>query len=175
MRIVGGQFVRQTIAVPQLAGVRPTSERVRESLFTRLGTFEGLDVLDLFAGSGVLGLEALSRGASHATFVERSVAAVKIIEKNVASCGGLDSANVVCRDVFPWLKQNEKLFDILFIDPPYERMVAYCKKLDSLLVNAMKASSLVVIESSYRQPAQLSLLLEDERRYGETLIRCYRL
>lgn len=125
MRIVAGELRGRTIAAPEGQGTRPTTDRVREALFSSLyslrGGFDGAVVLDAFAGSGALGIEALSRGAAFAAFVERDPAAAKVLESNVRACG-LDSsrAAVLRRDALGSLpKVTPHAFDLVFLDPPY--------------------------------------------------------
>ncbi|HAM15169.1 MAG TPA: 16S rRNA (guanine(966)-N(2))-methyltransferase RsmD [Eggerthellaceae bacterium] len=125
MRIVAGEFRGRTIAAPTGTNTRPTSDRVREALFSSLyslrGGFEGACVLDAFAGSGALGLEALSRGAESAVFYERDARAAETVRRNVAACGiDRKRACVVARDVASCATQRvQKPFDLVFLDPPY--------------------------------------------------------
>ena len=125
MRIVAGDLRGRAISAPEGEGTRPTTDRVREALFSSLyslrGGFEGAVVLDAFAGSGALGIEALSRGAAFAAFVERDQKAAKVLERNISSCG-LDAGRVavVRRDVMNGLpKVASQAFDLVFLDPPY--------------------------------------------------------
>jgi len=122
VRIIGGSVGGRRIAVPA-RGTRPTSDRVRESLFSSLdsllGDWSGLRVLDLYAGSGALGLEALSRGATAAVFVERDKATVSVIKGNIATLG-LDGAQVATADTESWCtRPADTTFDLVFLDPPY--------------------------------------------------------
>ena len=122
MRIIGGTAGGRRIAVPP-RGTRPTSDRVRESLFSSLdsmlGGWSGVRVLDLYAGSGSLGMEALSRGAAAATFVERDRSSLRVIEENVAALA-LPGALAVCADVGTWCaRPAEASYDLVFVDPPY--------------------------------------------------------
>ena len=125
MRIVAGELRGRAIAAPEGEGTRPTTDRVREALFSSLfslrGGFEGAIVLDAFAGSGALGIEALSRGAAFAAFVERDQKAAKVLEANVRACGlAPDRASVLRRDVMNGLpKVSPHPFDLVFLDPPY--------------------------------------------------------
>ena len=121
MRIIAGELRGRTIEAPPGLGTRPTADRLRETLFSmlssRLGTFEGLRVADLFAGSGALGLEALSRGAATATFVENDGQAAAIIKRNAAKLGVADRVDVVVASALS-LPRREP-FDLIFADPPY--------------------------------------------------------
>ena len=120
MRIIAGEWRGRVIEAPE-KGTRPTADRVRETLFSmltsRLGTFDDLRVADLFAGSGALGFEALSRGASLATFVERDAAAVAIIRKNAASLGASERVQVISGSALAL--PRSAAFDLILADPPY--------------------------------------------------------
>lgn len=122
MRIIAGQWRARPIIAPSGIATRPTSDRVREALFSmltsRLGEFAGLAVADLFAGSGALGLEALSRGAGHATFVERERAALAALKANVAKLGASAQSTIVQGDALR-LPAGRGTFDLIFADPPY--------------------------------------------------------
>ena len=122
MRIIAGQWRGRPLAAPPGDATRPTSERAREALFSmlvsRLGSFEGLRVADLYAGTGALGLEALSRGAAHATFVERDRAAVKALETNIVKLGAEFATTVLAMPVEA-IGRAPVPFDLLLLDPPY--------------------------------------------------------
>jgi 16S rRNA (guanine966-N2)-methyltransferase len=120
MRIIAGQWRGRKIAAPPGDATRPTADRVREALFSmlasRLGSFEGLHVADLFAGSGALGLEALSRGAAHCTFVERESEAINALEKNIATLGAHAD---IRRGSAEGLGKAARVCDLVILDPPY--------------------------------------------------------
>src|SRR5690348_11838415 len=122
MRIIAGEWRGRTIEAPPGQGTRPTADRVRETLFSmlasRLGSFEGLRVADLFAGSGALGLEALSRGAANATFVERDAQALASIKRNSQKLGAMDRVQTIGGSALA-LPRSEP-FDLVFADPPYD-------------------------------------------------------
>lgn len=121
MRIIAGEWRGRPIDAPPGAGTRPTADRVRETLFSmltsRLGSFEGLRVADLFAGSGALGLEALSRGGAHATFVDHNPKAIAIIRSNAAKLGAGERAQILARSALTLPPAQP--FDLVFADPPY--------------------------------------------------------
>ena len=176
-RIVAGSAKGRTLAVPK-SGTRPTSERVREALFSRLdhmNVLEGATVLDLFAGTGALGLEALSRGAARATLVEKASAAARVASANVRSTGL--PARVVTADARSYLcaRTGEDLrgdVDLVFIDPPYDIPEADMTAVLSLLGPWIGPDALVVVERSTRAPAPTwppFLVLEDQRTWGETV------
>jgi len=120
MRIVGGRLRRRQLAPPPDRGVRPTSDRLRETLFNVLAPdVEGARVLDAFAGTGALGLEALSRGASHVTMVERDPRALAVVRENLRRCDAAEQCAVV-RGSFPGVGLPGAPFDIVLLDPPYD-------------------------------------------------------
>src|SRR3990172_8994658 len=121
MRIVGGSCKGARVYAPRGSGTRPTSDKVREAIFAIVGSVDGLRVLDLFAGSGALGLEALSRGAASAVFVESDPAAVRIIERNVEKLG-LAGTRIVRSDALRYVAAVEEAYDLVFVDPPYEML-----------------------------------------------------
>jgi 16S rRNA (guanine966-N2)-methyltransferase len=124
LRVIAGSAKGRRLATLQTLALRPTPDRVREALFNILGTrVDGAAVLDLFAGSGAIGLEALSRGARFAIFVEAHEPACRLIAKNLQRCGLHQQASVWCRDVLsaiPALKIQGQTFDVIFLDPPYQ-------------------------------------------------------
>jgi 16S rRNA (guanine966-N2)-methyltransferase len=148
LRITGGEFRgRKLKTLPGLA-TRPTAGRVKEALFSILGgEVSGAEVLDLFAGSGALGLEALSRGAQHVVFVERDKKAAALIRANCETLG-TKAVEVVCADVFSWLAHRRGAFDLIFLDPPYRQSLAR-RTLDLLNDNSLlKYKGVVVVETA---------------------------
>lgn len=121
MRIIAGEWRGRKLVAPAGLDTRPTADRTRETLFSmltsRLGSFEGLRVADLYAGSGALGLEALSRGAEHATFVEQDRGALNAIEANIASLGAAPRAAIRAMSAARLPRSDP--FDLIFADPPY--------------------------------------------------------
>jgi 16S rRNA (guanine966-N2)-methyltransferase len=135
---------------------------------------EGLTVLDLYAGSGALGIEALSRGASEAVFVDSSRTAVSVIDENLTSLGA-DNGEIIQRDALTWLQSAEKAaFDLVFCDPPYDAAAEIAQRLAELLPRVAAPQALIVTESSTRNPLILDLPLTDERSYGDTRIAIHR-
>jgi 16S rRNA (guanine966-N2)-methyltransferase len=176
MRIIAGQWRGRTIEAPPGDATRPTTDRVREALFSmlasRLGTFEGLRVADLFAGSGALGLEALSRGAAHCTFVERDPAAIKSLERNIATL----SANAdVRRGAAEGLGAASQSYDLITMDPPYCSGLA-----DKILANLEKQawigpSSWISVETERGASiASYGLTVEAVRHFGKAQITLLR-
>jgi len=160
---------------PRGRSTRPTSDRVREALFSILaGSVEGARVLDLFAGSGALAIEALSRGASGAVLVDSSPSAVAAIHRNLEAVGV--DAEVRRQDALTYLeraRQDARLYDLVFLDPPYRHASALGKQLSAALGPVLASGARVVTESDRRAPLELDLDLLDERRYGDTLIRIH--
>ncbi len=149
MRIITGKSRGVKLLTLEGDNTRPTSERAKEAVFSMLSfDIEGRDVLDLYAGSGQMGLEALSRYANSATFVDNSRDAIGIINKNIAKTKLLDGANVVNCDVNSFLARARGQYDIVFIDPPYA-LRAICPALETMLkINLLKPTSVVVCESA---------------------------
>lgn len=123
MRIIAGTYGGRRLAAPRDLSLRPTTDRVKQTIFDILAnrlTLEGIDVLDLFAGSGSLGLEALSRGARSVTFIEKSAQSLSLLEKNIRALGCEDLASVHQADAFWYLKNPHKVYDLVFVDPPFK-------------------------------------------------------
>ncbi|HEU4532642.1 MAG TPA: 16S rRNA (guanine(966)-N(2))-methyltransferase RsmD, partial [Polyangiaceae bacterium] len=175
MRIVAGSLGGRSLRAPRGHGTRPTPDRVREALFSCLGPLDGARVLDLYAGTGALGLEALSRGAARAVFVESAAAALAVLRGNVADLGLADRALVVGRPVerARAALEPEGPFDLVVADPPYEmvRTGAAPRALGPLLAGGLlDAGARVVLEhASADAPPELPpLACYDRRRYGDT-------
>jgi 16S rRNA (guanine966-N2)-methyltransferase len=169
MRIVAGTLGGRRLKAPAGRATRPTSDRVREALFSILGEIENANVLDLFAGSGALGIEALSRGAATAVFVDNDPKATQAIETNLRS---LDlQARVHKRDALAYLNDaSDGPFDLVFVDPPYSSASELAGPLSARLPSVLTANARIVSESDKRQPLLLTLPLLDERVYGDTRI-----
>ena len=176
MRVLGGRLGGRTLHTPRGRGTRPTPERVREALFSILGPVEGLEVLDLYAGSGALAIEALSRGAASATLVDSSRAAVAAIRRNLSNLQL--TAEVRHQSVSSFLERAQntaRQYDLVFLDPPYRHAASLGQELARALEPVLASGALVAAESDRRSPLELKTLrLLDERRYGDTLIRIYR-
>ena len=154
--------------------MRPTSDRVREALFSVLADVSHEHVLDLFAGSGALGIEALSRGAASAVFVDRAPGAVAAVRANLSALQ-LDG-EVHALDARRWLataRDARRLYDLVFIDPPYREARVLGPALSAALPPVLSSDARVVVESDRREPLDLDLPLSFERLYGDTLIRIY--
>lgn len=179
MRIVAGRYGGRRLTAPPGSATRPTSDRVREALFQRLGPLDGQRVLDLFAGSGALGLEALSRGAQHATFVDSAPGAIKAIAANTTALG-IPAEQVAVRrqDARAFLRSARaagRQYDLVLLDPPYRLAADLGRELSPSLGALLAPGGRIVSESDRRAPLDLDpdLPLTDERRYGDTLIRTH--
>jgi 16S rRNA (guanine966-N2)-methyltransferase len=172
MRVIAGAFKGRTLQAPRGQRTRPTADRVREAVFSMLGPVDGLRVLDLFAGSGALAIEALSRGAAEAVLVERDPRALAAIERNLEATGAV--ATVSRRDVLAWLRDGPPgAFDLVFADPPYDAASRLALPLGEELPKVVSDGARIVIESDKRMPLHLPLPLMRERTYGDTRIGVY--
>ncbi len=174
VRIVGGTRGGRVLRAPAGRDTRPTSEKVREALFNILGSVEGDHVLDLFAGSGGLGIEALSRGAAHVTFVDAGKPALTAVRANLKELGLDSHAKVVAGDAVSHAARlvPEQPWRIVFIDPPYASELA-SRAVLALPVANLARGAVIVIEHDRRNAppdAMGSLLRTDQRRYGDTMI-----
>jgi 16S rRNA (guanine966-N2)-methyltransferase len=177
VRVVAGRLGGRRLRAPRGRETRPTSDRVREALFSMLGPLDGARVLDLFGGSGALAIEALSRGASRAVIVERDGRAVEVIRANLEALGlGEDEARVVhapARAALRDASARGDAYDLVLLDPPYRDAPALGRELSEALPAVLAPAARVVTESDRRSPLDLELPVERERRYGDTLIRIH--
>jgi len=170
IRVTGGELRGRRLHVPK-KGIRPTTGRVREAIFSMLGGVEGARVLDLFAGSGALGIEALSRGAAELTLVDTHPAATR---RNVEDLGLTERAQSVKADAVRFLKRAEPgSFDLVLCDPPYTLADRVAADLVQLIPGALSGGGRAMTESSPQRPLDLDLPLLAERTYGDTMIRIY--
>ena len=181
MRIIGGKFRGRALAAPGAAGggaahLRPTSDRVRESLFNLLahgdygGAPEGMRTLDLFAGVGALGLEAMSRGAARAVFVDDHGPSRALIRENVEKMGLMGATKIWRRDATRLGPNRDAPYDLVFLDPPYRKGLA-AKALASAAEGGWLApDALIVLEQAADEATPDALAPLDERTYGETRV-----
>ncbi len=172
MRVISGELGGRRLQSARGEQTRPTASRVREALFSMLGPLEGAVVLDLFAGSGALGIEALSRGAVSATFVERAPRALAALRANIEALGLGERCEIRTGDALEALR-GEGQYDLVFIDPPYAAAAELGGALSRELPAVLAAGARVVSESDRRSPLELALPLARERRYGDTMIRIH--
>jgi 16S rRNA (guanine966-N2)-methyltransferase len=177
MRIIGGQARGRHLHTPKGCLLRPTSDRIKEALFNIINPVAGKTFLDLYAGIGSVGIEALSREAAKAVFIERQAPLVDAIRKNINLCGFGDISDVICADVKKGLallnRRNER-FDIIFADPPYEKGLAG-QALSCLADGKLLAEdALIIIQHSAREELleirEGPFVLTDQRKYGDTLL-----
>ena len=174
MRIIAGARKGHTIAAPRGLDTRPTSDRVRENVFNLVGPLDGASVLDLYAGSGALGLEALSRGAGRAVFVELDPDAARTIERNLDR---LRLAGTVLRsDAVNALSAEAaagRKYDLVLVDPPYGMFETLQPQLARYLPPVVAADGLVVVETDARVEPELPLPLRTSRVYGSTRVTLF--
>jgi 16S rRNA (guanine966-N2)-methyltransferase len=175
MRIIAGSRKGARIFAPKGHEVRPTGDRVREAVFNLIGPVDELDVLDLFAGSGAMGLEALSRGAAGVTFVESDRAAADTIVRNLDKLR-LEGATVLREDVVRKLAADTAVgrrYDLVLIDPPYRMLARLLPTLASYLPAVVAPEGLVVVESDAREEPELPLPKRTSRRYGSARVTVF--
>ncbi len=175
MRVIAGRLGGRRLRPPPEAGVRPTSDRVREALFARLGALEGAHVLDLYAGTGALGIEALSRGAAAAIFVERAAASLTVLIANIANLDLEREARVLRGDALATIRRlgrSGARFDLVLADPPYASDDAGPVLAALRDAQIVSEQGTVVLETSRRHPvpAVPGWRVASERRYGDTLV-----
>ena len=171
MRVIGGELRGRRLVAPSGTGIRPTSDRVREAIFDILysqGGVEGAQVVDLFAGSGALGIEALSRGAASVTFVEQDPVALDAIRANLASVGLGEAerdgdATVVRADVDRWVATTASRYDLAIVDPPYRY-----EGWDDLV--SRLPADFAILESDAEIPAPRGWVVIKSKRYGGTIV-----
>ncbi|MBE5813380.1 MAG: 16S rRNA (guanine(966)-N(2))-methyltransferase RsmD [Clostridiales bacterium] len=175
MRIISGQFRGRKLKTLEGMNTRPTADRVKESLFNILNTkVYDANVLDLFAGSGALGLEALSRGAASCVFVDSSKEAIDIVKENVDLCKVQENSKIINKDYLEVLKNINNKFDIIFVDPPYSKgiEIVVLENVKDILTE----DGMVIIETDHTDipPEEINGLIKyDSRKYGRTIISFY--
>lgn len=180
MRVIAGRYRGRRLTAPKGRRTRPTSEKVREAIYAMLGDVTGMRVLDLFAGSGALGIEALSRGAREVVFVERDHAAIAALQENLTalSVAG-EQAQIRRAEAIAALqtaRKRKETYDLVLVDPPYGHAAELWPRMAALLAQLLAPGAHVVLERDRRTPlpAGLGLALEKERRYGDTVIAIHR-
>jgi len=179
VRIIAGEWRGRKLTAPKGEGTRPTADRARETLFamltSRLGDFAGLQVADLFAGSGALGLEALSRGAEQCLFVEQDRAAVDVIRANIAALGAQARCRVEVASVMQ-LRAAPRPLDLILVDPPYQSGAGEVA-LDRLLrLGWIGAETWIALETGFKEDVAVKgLTLDAERRVGKGKLSLLRL
>lgn len=175
MRIIAGRFRGRPLNTVRDLSVRPTTDRAKQTIFDILTNrldFEGIEVLDLFAGSGSLGLEAISRGARHSIFVDRSPQSLEVLEANIETLGCQTQCSVYPAEVFWFLKNTRRSFDVVFVDPPYrlERITELPEAIYTSPV--VKDGTYVVMEHSKESSVEPSESMYEITRkpFGQTMV-----
>ena len=177
MRIIAGTRKGARFAAPKGAGTRPTGDRVREAAFNLIGPVDDATVLDLYAGSGAMGLEALSRGARRCVFVESDRAACRVIQANLEKLR-LTGAVVRCGDALSALREESasgRRYDLMLVDPPYSEYASSLQMaLSDLIPGVLAPDGLVVVETGAKTEVELPLELVTSRRYGSSRLTLFR-
>jgi 16S rRNA (guanine966-N2)-methyltransferase len=176
VRIIAGSRKGHRISAPRGTVTRPTGDRVREAAFNLLGPIEGASALDLFAGSGAMGLEALSRGARRCVFVESDRAACKVVQQNVERLR-LTGVLVLQRDALSFLREERaagRRYDLVLADPPYGEYPALQMALSELLPAVLEPDGVLLLETAAREQPELPLSPVTSRKYGSARLTLYR-
>ena len=176
MRVIGGTARGRKLKEPFGESIRPTGDMVKESVFNIVQfDVEGRSVLDLYAGTGQLGIEAISRGASGCVFVDRDPAAAKLVRENVKLCGFSENARILARDAVAFLKGAEK-FDLIFVDPPYDTELAAKTLLKIIEFDKLNLNGIIICETrmdTAMPDVPQPYLLRKEYKYGKVRISRY--
>jgi 16S rRNA (guanine(966)-N(2))-methyltransferase RsmD len=175
MRVISGTAKGRKLYAPKSRNIRPALDKVKGAIFNILFDVRGMDVLDLFAGTGAVGIEAVSRGAAHCTFVDTSFEAATIIRKNIELCGFKDRCRIFPRPVdvaIEYFAKNGQRFDLIFVDPPYLKNLVNPTLQKIAGAGILKEGGQIIVEHSPKEPigAPSGLDLTDTRKYGQTLI-----
>jgi 16S rRNA (guanine966-N2)-methyltransferase len=177
LRIISGRLKGKKLYSVQGSTIRPTSDQLREAIFNILSyrVLEAI-VLDLFAGTGALGIEALSRGAESAVFVDNNQSALSVIKRNIKSCSFDKNANIIRWDIkknLNCLKSASMAFDLVFLDPPYNKSMIKPALFNLEHTRSLEKGACIVVEHSSLEPIPNDILMfeiADQRRYGQTLV-----
>lgn len=178
LKIISGKFKGHSLLSPK--DIRPATSFVRDSIFNICqNEIENTNFLDLFAGSGAIGLEALSRGAKFSTFVDKSFISIKIIKENIKKLNVQNFTKTICKDAIDYIKSTQEIFDIVSIDPPfiiYKDNPSYIQQLLNLLSKNIHENSIIFIEEptySKREPDIENLILKNKRKYSSAYLLEY--
>ena len=184
MRVIGGSLKgRRLSAIKQegnMTSLRPTTDRIKESLFNILsgGKFdlkiETARILDIFAGSGALGVEAISRGANSCTFIEKNKACIRLLDTNLKICNIKNQTNIKTFDATEFPLNLEQPYDLVFVDPPYRKSLGEAAVRSALASNWISDNALIVLEEGEQKSSLKGFKLEDTRRYGDTILHFFR-
>lgn len=183
IRIISGSLKGKKIATIPGLSTRPTSDKVREAIFSIIGHgIKGTSFLELFAGTGAIAIEAVSRGADHAVLIESSQTAVEIIRKNIEHCGIADKAKLIRWDIeqnLNCIKGMDNKFDMVFLDPPYEKNLVKTALKHLSICGSIASEACVIVQHSKDEPIDLKGIdefysLEKDRRYGKNIVSILR-
>jgi 16S rRNA (guanine(966)-N(2))-methyltransferase RsmD len=181
MRIIGGEARGRRLFVPATFAVRPTADRIKEAFFNIIGPVDGKTFIDFFSGSGSVGIEALSRGALKAVFVENSRIPSDAVRKNLNLCGYADKSEILAEDFIKAIRrfhQRSETFDVLFADPPYDRGIVSLTLAHLGDGALMTNGGLLTIQHSVREVAAMKnsgkVVLTDRRQYGDTILSFFK-
>ncbi|MBU4485063.1 16S rRNA (guanine(966)-N(2))-methyltransferase RsmD [bacterium] len=175
MRVIAGKAKGRRLCGPKSDATRPALDSVKEAIFNILFDVEGTRVLDIFAGTGSIGIEALSRGAKSAVFIENSSEAVKIIKKNLDLCSFSELSSILCKKAevaIKILSKSSQSFDLIFVDPPYNKDLVNETLSQLSKSTLLNNEAIIVVEHHPNEPIDAidGLNLYDQRKYGQTLI-----
>lgn len=174
LRVSSGKVKGKKLIVPKGKKVRPTTARVKQSIFDTIFDFKDSSVLDIFAGSGALGIESLSRGAEHVTFIENDSNVIELLKKNLKSCNLTSQHSIIAlhyNKAIKKLKKSGNYFDLIFIDPPFS--LYETKKPDELIeevMNLLKQSGMMIIEHTKSLEHKNSKFLISTKKYGSNFV-----
>ena len=184
MRIIGGSLKGRRLSTiktkSNTTNLRPTTDRIKESLFNILfgGKFdvkiEEARILDIFAGSGALGLEAISRGAKSCTFIEKNKACIRLLDTNLKICNIKNQTNIKTFDATEFPLNLEQPYDLVFVDPPYRKSLGEAAVKSALASNWISDNALIILEEGEQKTSLNGFKLEDIRQYGDTILHFFR-
>ena len=184
MRVIGGSLKGRRLSAIKTEGkmtsLRPTTDRIKESLFNILFggkldlEIEKARILDIFAGSGALGLEAISRGAKSCTFIEKNKACVRILDANISICNIKSQTNIKIFDATEFPLNRDQPYDLVFVDPPYRKSLGEAAIRSALASNWISDNALIVLEEGEQKSSLEGFKLEDTRRYGDTILHFFK-
>ena len=184
MRVIGGSLKGRRLSTIKQEGnlnsLRPTTDRIKESLFNILlgGKFdlkmEKTRILDIFAGSGALGIEAISRGAKSCTFIEKNKACIRILDANLNICNLKNQTNIKTFDATKFPMNPDPPYDLVFVDPPYRKSLGEAAIGSALASNWISDTALIVLEEGEQKSSLQGLKLEDTRIYGDTILHFFK-
>ncbi len=178
MRVISGKVRGMSLNTPRGSLTRPTADRVKEAMFSIIQTdVPGSRILDLFGGTGQLGIEAISRGAKWAVFVDSNESACKLIKNNIIKVGFENEAQVICSDYANFLKKSTEKFDIIFLDPPYAEVFLENSLKMITEIDILQSGGIIVSERPFGKVLELDLpgfVRSKDYKYGQTVLTLFR-